>query len=162
MNRGNLGRRARLAIAAPCILIAGLAVHAFADGPVGGFAGDALYAALIVVLVAFAAPRAARWVAPVVALAFCWAIEFLQLTPIPHEVSASIHGAYFVLGSTFQWIDLVAYAVGVAVAGVIDGVIDAVIDAAVSGPAAGSSRDERTTPSGGAPAGRPPAGTPSR
>lgn len=158
MNRGNLGRRARLAIAAPCILIAGLAVHAFADGPVGGFAGDALYAALIVVLVAFAVPRAARWVAPVVALAFCWAIEFLQLTPIPHAVSASIHGAYFVLGSTFQWIDLVAYAVGVAVAGVID----AVIDAAVSGPAAESSRDERTTPSGGAPAGRPPAGTPSR
>lgn len=158
MNRGNLGRRARLAIAAPCILIAGLAVHAFAGGPVGGFAGDALYAALIVVLVAFAVPRAARWVAPVVALAFCWAIEFLQLTPIPHAVSASIHGAYFVLGSTFQWIDLVAYTVGVAVAGVID----AVIDVAVSGPAAGSSRDERTTPSGGAPAGRPPAGRPSR
>lgn len=158
MNRGNLGRRARLAIAAPCILIAGLAVHAFADGPVGGFAGDALYAALIVVLVAFAVPRAPRWVAPVAALAFCWAIEFLQLTPIPHAVSASIHGAYFVLGSTFQWIDLVAYAVGVAVAGVID----AAIGAAVSGPAAGSSRDDRTTPSGGARAGRPPAGTPSR
>ncbi|QIZ98421.1 DUF2809 domain-containing protein [Leifsonia sp. PS1209] len=148
--RGRRSRRARLAVAAACILVAGLAVHAFADGPVGGFAGDALYAALIAVIVAFAVPRAARWVAPVVALAFCWAIEVLQLTPLPRAIEVAVPGSYFVFGSTFQWIDLVAYAVGVAVV------------AAVSRPAAGSSRDARTTPSGGAPERRPPEGTPSR
>ncbi|GAB3576494.1 hypothetical protein GCM10027406_09330 [Leifsonia lichenia] len=147
------GRRARLGIAAACILLAGLAVHAFADGPVGGFAGDALYAALIVVLVAWLVPRAPRWVAPVVALAFCWAIEVLQLTPVPRAIETRIPGAYFVLGSTFQWIDLAAYAVGVAVV---------VVVSAVNRPAAGSSPDGRTTPSGGAPAVRPREGTPRR
>lgn len=148
--RSRLPRRGRLAVAAACILVAGLAVHAFADGPVGGFAGDALYAALVAVIVAFAVPRAARWVAPVVALAFCWAIEVLQLTPLPRAIEVAVPGSYFVFGSTFQWIDLVAYAVGVAVV------------AAVSRPAAGSSRGARTTPSGGAPERRPPEGTPSR
>ena len=145
-----LGRRARLGIAAACILLAGLAVHAFADGLVGGFAGDALYAALIVVLVAWLVPRAARWVAPALALAFCWAIELLQLTPVPRAIETRIPGSYFVLGSTFQWIDLAAYAVGVAAV------------AMVSRPAAGSSPGERTTPSGGAPAERPREGTPRR
>lgn len=151
--RRGLSRRGGLAVAAVCILVAGLAVHAFADGPVGGFAGDALYAALIAVIVAFAVPRAARWVAPVAALAFCWAIELLQLTPLPRAIEEAVPGSYFVFGSTFQWIDLVAYAVGVA----------AVVAVAVlRRPAAGSSRDARTTPSGGAPERRPPEGTPSR
>jgi hypothetical protein len=145
-----LGRRARLGIAAACVLLAGLAVHAFADGPVGGFAGDALYAALIAVLFAWLAPHAARWVAPVVALAFCWAIEFLQLTPVPQAIESRIPGSSFVLGSTFQWIDLAAYAVGVAVV------------ALVSRPAAGSCPGEPTTPSGDAPAVRPREGTPRR
>lgn len=148
--RRGLSRRGRLAVAVVCILTAGLAVHAFADGAVGGFAGDALYAALIAVIVAFAVPRASQWVAPVAALAFCWAIEVLQLTRLPHAIEEVAPGSYFVFGSTFQWIDLVAYAVGVAVV------------AAVSRPAAGSSRDARTTPSGGAPERRPPEGTPSR
>lgn len=129
-----------------CILAAGLAVHGLMDGPVGGFAGDALYAALVCVLVAFIVPRAAPWVAPVVALAFCWLIELLQLTPLPRAIESDIPGSYLVFGSTFQWIDLVAYAVGVAA------VVAVVAVAPVSRPAAGSSPGAPRTPSGGAPA----------
>src|SRR5690606_20338657 len=64
-------RRIALAVAAILTIAAGLAVHAFApDGFWSDAAGDALYAGLIYLLVAFVLVRA-PWLAAALALAWC-------------------------------------------------------------------------------------------
>lgn len=147
-------RRAALIVAAFATVVAGLTVHETFQSAAGAFAGDALYAVLIFLLVAVVAARASSVVVGGVAFAICAAVEFFQLTGVPAHLSATIPGVELVLGSTFQWGDLVAYAIGAALAGAVD--------AGIRRRAAGSSRGARTTPSSGAPAPRPPAGTPSR
>ncbi|WP_369960176.1 DUF2809 domain-containing protein [Leifsonia sp. EB34] len=147
-------RRAALIVVAFATVVAGLTVHETFQSAAGAFAGDALYAALIVLLVAVVVPRASSVVVGAVAFAICAAVEVFQLTGVSAHLSATIPGAELVLGSTFQWPDLVAYAVGAALA--------AAVDAGVRRRAAGSCRGGRTTPSSGAPAPRPRAGTPSR
>ena len=147
-------RRALLIVAALATVAAGLTVHETVDSWAGAFAGDALYAVLLFLLVAVVAPRMPSLVVGGVAFALCAAVELAQLTGVPAYLSATIPGIELVLGSTFQWSDLVAYAIGAVLA--------AAVDAAVRRRAAGSSRGEPTTPSAGAPGPRPPAGTPSR
>ncbi len=146
-------RRIALAATAPVVIAAGLALSTL-DSAVAAFAADALYAVLVFLLVAFLAPRARVLPVAAIALVFCAAIELFQLTPVPARVDALIPGAELVLGSTFQATDLLAYALGVLLA--------AATDTLVRRRAAGSSRDAPTTPSAGAPAPRPPAGTRSR
>jgi hypothetical protein len=147
-------RRALLTAAGVGTIVLGLTVHETVDTPAGAFAGDALYAVLVFVLVALLAPRASSTVAGGVAFAICAAVELLQLTGVPAQLSATIPGVELVLGSTFQGTDLLAYAIGAGLA--------AAVDARLRRRAAGSSRGGLTTPSGGAPAPRPPSGTPSR
>ncbi|MFE4470204.1 DUF2809 domain-containing protein [Leifsonia sp. NPDC056824] len=147
-------RRALLIVAALATIVAGLTVHETVDSWVGAFAGDALYAVLIFLLVAVVAVRASSAVVGGVAFALCAAVEVFQLTGVPAHLSATIPGVELVLGSTFQWSDLLAYALGAVLA--------AAVDAGIRRRAAGSSRGARTTPSSGAPGPRPPAGTPSR
>ncbi|QNE34613.1 ribosomal maturation YjgA family protein [Leifsonia shinshuensis] len=147
-------RRIFLIVAAVATIAAGLTVHETVDSWAGAFAGDALYAVLLFVLVAVAAPRAPSAVVGGVAFALSAVVEFTQLTGVPAHLSATVPGVELVLGSTFQRSDLLAYAIGAALA--------AAVDAAVRRRAAGSSRGARTTPSSDAPAPRPPAGTPSR
>jgi Protein of unknown function (DUF2809) len=53
-----------------------------------------------------------------VALAFCWAVELAQLTPVPARLSERSVLARLALGSTFNTPDLFWYAVGVALAAV--------------------------------------------
>lgn len=142
-------RRLVLLLSAALVIGLGLAVHVGVPGEGGGFAGDALYAVLIFLLVAFIMPRAPSPTVAGTALAVCWAIEFLQLTGLPAALSRAVPLASLVVGSTFQWLDLLAYAVGVGAAAGAD---------AFSRRAAGSSRGAPTTPSGGAPGLRPPAG----
>jgi hypothetical protein len=149
-----MSRRGWAVIAAASILVAGLLVHSLGEGAVGGFVGDALYAALIYWLGVVLVPQVRIGVVAGSAAAFCAAIEFMQLTPLSGALSRSVPGAYFVFGSTFQWRDLVAYAAGIAIV--------AAVDAWASRPAAGSSRGGSTTPSAGEPGQRPPEGTPSR
>jgi hypothetical protein len=115
-----LSRRWSLAAAGAVILGAGLFVHFAAGGVAGGFIADGLYAALVFVLLAFLMPGVRIGVPAFLALAFCVGIELWQLTPVPGELSRSIPGASLVLGSTFQWFDLIAYAVGVALAAAVD------------------------------------------
>lgn len=123
------------------------------DGAVAAFVGDALYAALIVVVIAFLAPRASAVAVAVAAFAVCAAVELFQLTGVPAALADSVPAVALVLGTTFQWTDLVAYAIGAMLTGAVD---------AVSRRAAGSSRGGPTTPSAGARPKHPPAGTPSR
>jgi hypothetical protein len=115
-----LSRRWSLTAAGAVILGAGLFVHFAVGGAAGGFVADGLYAALVFVLLAFLMPRVRVGVPAILALAFCVGIELWQLTPVPGELSWSIPGASLVLGSTFQWLDLVAYTAGVALAVAVD------------------------------------------
>jgi len=82
------------------------------DGAVAAFVGDALYAALIVVVIAFLAPRASAATVAVAAFAVCAAVELFQLTGVPAALADSVPAVALVLGTTFQWTDLVAYAIG--------------------------------------------------
>lgn len=118
MNSQGLGghSRTRLAAAAAAVLTvaAGLGVRAFAHGSVATYAGDALYTLLILTLVVLVVPRSRPLTAAGAALAFSWAVEFLQLTGAPAELSRHSVLARLVLGSTFNAPDLVRYAVGAA------------------------------------------------
>lgn len=126
-------------LAAVVVIATGLAVHGLAGGWAGGFVADALYAVLMVVLVAIVAPRAPSVAVGAMGLAVCVAVELFQLTGVPARLSATVPGAELVLGSTFQATDLLAYALGAALA--------TLADLLVRTRAAGSSRGARTTPS---------------
>ncbi|MCI0155096.1 DUF2809 domain-containing protein [Leifsonia shinshuensis] len=140
-------RRVALLVVAVLVVVTGLTVHRLADGWIGGFTGDALYAVLMVMLVAIVVPRAPSVVVGGVALAVCVGVELLQLTGVPALLSAAVPGVELVLGTTFQATDLLAYALGALGA--------TFVDLLVRRRAAGSSRGERTTPSAGAPEPRP-------
>lgn len=76
------------------------------------YGGDALYTVLLLTLVVAAAPRVSPARAAAIALAASWAVEFLQLGPVPAELSRRSALARLVLGSTFNAPDLFWYAVG--------------------------------------------------
>jgi hypothetical protein len=103
---------------------AGLAVHLLAPaGVVADAAGDILYAALITLLVRFVAPRA-RWrVTAVVASAWCFGVELLQLTSLPAQWAASFSPLRLVFGIGFSPWDLLWFAAGVALVVAIAGLL---------------------------------------
>jgi hypothetical protein len=113
-------RRAALIVAAVAAVVVGLTVHENVDSSGGAFAGDAIYAALIFAIVGALVPRAPSAVAGGIAFTVCALIEVLQLTGVPARISATIPGAELVLGSTFQWTDLLAYALGASLAVLAD------------------------------------------
>ncbi|MFF1632284.1 DUF2809 domain-containing protein [Leifsonia sp. NPDC058248] len=113
-------RRAALIIAAVAACVVGLTVHEFAGNAAGAFTGDALYSVLIYALLGTLVPRTPAVVIGGLALAACVAVELFQLTGLPSQISAAVPGAELVLGSTFQVIDLLAYAFGAAGAAFVD------------------------------------------
>ncbi|MDT6985446.1 DUF2809 domain-containing protein [Streptomyces lusitanus] len=100
------------ALAALATVGAGLGLRAVATGDVAKYGGDALYTLLILTLVVLVAPRTTPARAAGVALAVSWAVELLQLTGLPADLSARSTAARLVLGSTFNAPDLFWYAVG--------------------------------------------------
>ncbi|MFJ3876012.1 DUF2809 domain-containing protein [Streptomyces sp. NPDC090077] len=98
---------------------AGLGLRAVADGSVAKYGGDALYTVLVLALVVLAAPRLAPPRAAAAALAVSWAVEFLQLSAVPAELSRRSTVARLVLGSTFNAPDLLWYAVGAGAGGLV-------------------------------------------
>lgn len=116
-------RRRRWSAAALAVVVvaAGLGIHrALPSSAATDIAGDALYAALIYLLVLFAAPRVPPWAAALAAGAWCTAVELLQLTPLPATWGAAFPPARLVFGSAFDPRDLVIYAVTVVVCAVVD------------------------------------------
>ncbi|WP_369161039.1 DUF2809 domain-containing protein [Streptomyces sp. R02] len=110
---GTTGRLRLLAAVAAVVTVgAGLGLRAVAAGDVAKYGGDALYTLLILTLVVLAAPCMAPARAAGTALAVSWAVELLQLTGLPAELSARSTAARLVLGSTFNAPDLFWYAVG--------------------------------------------------
>jgi hypothetical protein len=107
--------RARLpaAVALLLTLIAGLSWRSFTAGEVAKFGGDVLYATMIYAVVVLVRPWAGVVISATLALLFCAAVEFAQLTPWPAAASRHSALARLALGSTFHWSDLAAYLVGV-------------------------------------------------
>ncbi|THA73208.1 DUF2809 domain-containing protein [Streptomyces sp. A0642] len=114
--RNPLRTRALAVVAALLTVVAGLGVRTVADGAVAKYAGDALYTVLVCALVVLCAPRARPLAVAGSGLVISWAVEFLQLTGLPAELSAHSPVARLVLGSTFNAPDLLWYAVGAAAA----------------------------------------------
>ncbi|MFF7674012.1 DUF2809 domain-containing protein [Actinacidiphila glaucinigra] len=107
------------AVASVLTVGAGLALRVVAEGNVAKYGGDALYTVLVLALVVLLAPRVTPLAAAVSALLFSCAVEFLQLSDIPAELSRRSGIARLVLGSTFNAPDLLWYAVGAAVGGLL-------------------------------------------
>jgi hypothetical protein len=80
------------------------------------YGGDALWALMVFVGLGFLLPRKPTGMIALLALVFSWGVECSQLYHAPwiDSIRATIPGR-LVLGSTFHWPDLAAYAVGVAV-----------------------------------------------
>ena len=77
------------------------------------YGGDTLWALMVFVGFGFLFPRASTLTNALLALSFAWGIEFSQLYHAPwiDAVRATLPGR-LVLGSTFNWPDLPAYALG--------------------------------------------------
>lgn len=98
------------------VVVLGLVVHYTMGGPGADFLADALYAVLIYVIVVFFLARIRAITIAAIAYGICVLVELAQLTDGPTAVAAVFPPAVLVLGNTFALVDLVAYAVGIAVA----------------------------------------------
>lgn len=78
--------------------------------------GVCLWCALVYWWVVFARPRLAVWRVLLVATAVGWAVEFLQLTPVPAKLAELFPPSRWVLGRAFHAADLAAYVVGAGAA----------------------------------------------
>lgn len=117
-------RRLWLLVHVVLVVVAGLVVFRQGGGTWwGGAAGDALYAAMIYLIVAIAFPRTKIAVVAVVTFAICAAIEVFQLTGVPADWGRTFWPIRLVLGVGFDPLDLVAYAVGSAAAAGYDTVL---------------------------------------
>lgn len=113
-------RLVALAAAVGCVLLA-FGIRVLTGSPLASTglveqaSGTALYASAVFCGVVFLWPRlAVGWVA-LIAAGYCWAVEFLQLTSVPADLSARSVVARLVLGVSFDPADLAWYLVGVAV-----------------------------------------------
>ena len=77
--------------------------------------GKDFMALMVFVSFGFLVPRASTFVVALLALTFSWGVEFSQLYHAPwiDAVRATLPGR-LLLGNTFNWPDLPAYALGVA------------------------------------------------
>ena len=114
--------RVRLALALVLVILLGLASRAYpflVPAVLGKYPGDALWALMVLLGIAFLRPGLRPLRLAVLTLSFSWLIEFSQLYQAPwiHSIRATRVG-HLALGSGFHAADLLAYAVGV-VAGLI-------------------------------------------
>ena len=88
---------------------------------VNTYLGDAIWAAMIYVMMAFVFANKLPKKIAVFSLLFCYAIEVSQLyqAPLINAIRKTTLGA-LVLGSGFLWSDLLAYILGVVVVLVIE------------------------------------------
>lgn len=90
-------------------------------GVVARYGGDALWAALVLWIVALLRPAATTARVALVALLSAWTVECSQLYQAPwiDTVRATGLGA-LILGQGFLWSDLASYTVGVTLAAALD------------------------------------------
>jgi hypothetical protein len=118
-SRGWPCRRRWLAHAAVTIVL-GLVVHwwgTWLPDRVRDFTGDALWAAMMLFAVGALLPRRPARTRALVALSICYVVEWSQRLHAPWlDMLRATRGGHLILGSGFDARDLVAYAVGAAVA----------------------------------------------
>jgi len=115
--------RAWLAAGIAAVIALGLASRSFPLVPaaLGKYPGDALWSLMVFLGVGWLCPRAATLKLATLALSFSYLVELLQLYQPPWlEAVRSTTLGHLVLGSTFSWRDLIAYAVGVALGTLVD------------------------------------------
>ena len=127
-------RRLGAGMAASVVTISGLLVHAVDSGPATNFVADALYAALVYLLITALAPRLRAVQVGSIAAVLCLAIELFQLTGIPAALSDS-WVFRLTLGTSFALVDLVAYLVGVAAVACCDVAVTSALSRRSSGGA---------------------------
>ena len=104
--------RLPLAAAAAAVTVVGLLVATNGSGPVADAAGDALYAVLVYLVLATCLPGARRTVLMVTAFALCALVELAQLTGVPAALVEMWGPVRYLLGTTFNAVDLLAYGAG--------------------------------------------------
>ncbi|HEY3502052.1 MAG TPA: DUF2809 domain-containing protein [Actinocatenispora sp.] len=100
-------------VSALCFAGAAYAIRAAMDGPVEQYSGAALSGAIVYAIVIFIRPRISPLAAGAAAIAYCWFIEFAQLTPVPEALSQRSWLAQQLLGAQFDVIDVAWYPVGI-------------------------------------------------
>ncbi|TYK51235.1 DUF2809 domain-containing protein [Actinomadura decatromicini] len=92
---------------------AAYAIRAVMDGPIEQYSGAALSAIIVYAIVIFIWPRISPVPAGSAVIAYCWFIEFAQLTPVPAALSQRSWLARQLLGARFDLIDVAWYPAGV-------------------------------------------------
>ncbi|MES9607662.1 MULTISPECIES: ribosomal maturation YjgA family protein [Actinomadura] len=105
--------RLLMVVSAAGLAGAAYAIRAVGDGPIDQYSGAALSAAIVYTIVLFIRPRISPLPAAGAAVAYCWFIEFAQLTPLPGEISQRSWFARQLLGAQFDLVDVAWYPVGV-------------------------------------------------
>jgi hypothetical protein len=103
-------------VAAALVVAAGLATARYGSGAVADALGDALYAALVTLLVGLAVPRWSAAARGGPAGGGGWGVERAQLTGAPAAAADAWPPLRYLLGTTFVATDLLWYAVGVLLA----------------------------------------------
>jgi hypothetical protein len=85
------------------------------------YGGDALWALMVFLGFGFLMPRKTTGMIALLALTFSWGVEFSQLYHAPwiDTVRATLPGR-LIFGNTFNWPDLVAYALGIGLGAVVE------------------------------------------
>ncbi|GAA4099950.1 DUF2809 domain-containing protein [Actinomadura miaoliensis] len=104
--------RLLMVVSAAGFACAAYAIRASMDGPIEQYSGAALSAAIVYTIVIFIWPPISPLHAGSAAIAYCWFIEFAQLTPIPAALSQRSWLARQLLGAQFDLIDVAWYPVG--------------------------------------------------
>ena len=99
-------------VAASGCLVLGLVLQMLERSPLVDVAGSVLYVGFAGMVLAAVWPALSSAAVASVAFAFAAAVELLQLTRLPQAVVVAFPPARLVFGSSFDPIDLVAYAGG--------------------------------------------------
>ncbi|MCP2323982.1 hypothetical protein HDA40_002489 [Hamadaea flava] len=108
-------RSVRLLMVASAAVFAAAAfgIRAVTDGQIGQYSGAALSGSIVYTIVVFVRPPISPLVAGGIATAYCWFVEFSQLTGIPAALSERSVIAQLLLGTQFDIVDVAWYPVGV-------------------------------------------------
>ena len=113
-------RRPVICICAVAVILLGIASRKF---PLGfelwdKYLGDALYAILLYLCITFLVPKKSILWRGVVSMIAVATIETFQLTGIPSQLyqsgNAILRFLAIALGTHFSWLDMIAYAIGIA------------------------------------------------